>query len=423
MRHANSAWAFDPRSRSDPENLHDPVERLTQALRRRARPWTGSRFAVGRGEIVGLLGPNGAGKTTTMRMLTTFLPPTSGRARRSPGTTCSTSRWRSAGKVGYLPENVPLYPEMRVREYLTFRAKLKDVPRVEAARRRSTRSSSAAGSARSRTGSSASSRRGYRQRVGLAEAMVHDPDILILDEPTAGLDPIQIREVRALIRELGDRHTILLSTHIMSEVEAVCGRVIIIARGRIAVDEHARPTSGATARSCSRRGGRPRRSARSWRRRPGSTRVDADRTRTATFAAFEVQARDGADLREALGQRVVQNGWPLRQLDLRRDDAGRPVHPGRHPRDRDRRRRTRGRLTMRHVPTLLRRELGAYFLGPMAFLILLAFQVIAWLNFWELVDSLSRPQQSLSEPARPDEHATSRGARRSGSPCWSRSPR
>ena len=191
--------------------------------------------SVGRGEIVGLLGPNGAGKTTTMRMLTTFLAPTAGRARLA-GHDVLDEPIAVRRKVGYLPENVPLYTEMRAREYLKFRAALKDIPR---ARRRA-----AVDGVIERCGLVEVENRilgqlskGFRQRVGLAEAMVHDPDILILDEPTAGLDPIQIREVRSLIRELGDRHTILLSTHILSEVEAVCGRVVIIARGRIAVDD------------------------------------------------------------------------------------------------------------------------------------------------------------------------------------------
>src|SRR5206468_1544499 len=192
-------------------------------------------FAVGRGEIVGFLGPNGAGKTTTMRILTTFLPPTRGQARLA-GHNVLDEPLEVRKKVGYLPENVPLYPEMRVREYLSFRAKLRDVPR-------SKRRAAIDGVLERCKLADVEYRvlghlsKGYRQRVGLAEAMVHDPDILVLDEPTAGLDPMQIREVRALIRELGDRHTILLSTHIMSEVEAVCGRVIMIVRGKIAVDD------------------------------------------------------------------------------------------------------------------------------------------------------------------------------------------
>ena len=193
------------------------------------------RFDIGRGEIVGLLGPNGAGKTTTMRMLTTYLSPTSGRASLA-GHDVLDEPLEVRRKVGYLPENVPLYPEMRVIEYLRYRARLKDVPRSE--RRRAIGeviSRCQLGEVENRIIGQLS--RGFRQRVGLAEAMVHDPAILILDEPTAGLDPLQIREVRGLIRELGERHTILLSTHILSEVEAVCGRVIIIARGRIALDD------------------------------------------------------------------------------------------------------------------------------------------------------------------------------------------
>ncbi len=195
----------------------------------------GLTFSVGRGEIVGFLGPNGAGKTTTMRMLTTYLTPTSGRAAVG-GHDVLDEPLEVRRKVGYLPENVPIYPEMRVREFLTYRAKLKDVPR---SKRRA-----AVDHVLSRCGLLDYESRvlgqlskGYRQRVGLADALVNDPDLLILDEPTAGLDPIQVREVRGLIRELGERHTLLLSTHILSEVEAVCGRVILIARGRIAIDD------------------------------------------------------------------------------------------------------------------------------------------------------------------------------------------
>ncbi len=268
-------------------------------------------FAVGRGEIVGLLGPNGAGKTTTMRILTTFLAPTSGRAALA-GHDVLDEPLEVRRRVGYLPESVPLYTEMRVREYLLFRAKLKDVPR---ARRRA-----AIDGAIERCGLGKVDGRvlghlskGYRQRVGLADAMVHDPDILILDEPTAGLDPIQIREVRALIRELGERHTILLSTHIMSEVEAVCGRVIIIAAGRIALDDQlARLRTERTIELEAR--GPADAIQRALETAPGVARVTLTR-REDGCAAFEVQARDGEDPREALAQRVVQNGWPLRRLD------------------------------------------------------------------------------------------------------------
>ncbi|MBV8077270.1 MAG: ATP-binding cassette domain-containing protein [Planctomycetaceae bacterium] len=274
----------------------------------------GVGFCIGEGEVYGLLGPNGAGKTTTMRMLTTFLPPTSGRAVLS-GHDVLDESLEVRRKVGYLPENVPLYHEMRVREYLTFRAKLKDVPR---SRRRAEIARVIArcqlGEVEDRILGQLS--KGYRQRVGLAEAMVRDPDILILDEPTAGLDPLQIREVRALIRELGDRHTILLSTHVMTEVEAVCGRVIIIAKGRIALDDRLDRLQAENAIAVEARG--PAEAIRAVLEKvPGTEKVILT-GRDGDHAAFKVQARGGADLREELATRLFQNGWPVRRLDLKR---------------------------------------------------------------------------------------------------------
>jgi len=272
-------------------------------------------FAIGRGEIVGLLGLNGAGKTTTMRMLTTFLQPTSGRASLA-GHDVLDEPLEVRRKVGYLAENVPLYPELRVREYLEFRAKLKDVPR---ARRREAINHvihrCSLGTVEDRIVGQLS--KGYRQRVGLAEAMVHMPDILILDEPTAGLDPVQVREVRALIRELGDQHTILLSTHIMPEVEAVCSRVIIIERGRIAVDDTLNNLRSDSVMVVEVRGAvdAVRRSLESA---SGVARVNLV-GKDGELATFEVQADGGADLREPLAARVMQNGWSLRRLDIRRN--------------------------------------------------------------------------------------------------------
>jgi ABC-2 type transport system ATP-binding protein len=271
-------------------------------------------FDVGRGEIVGLLGPNGAGKTTTMRMLTTYLNPTSGRASLA-GHDILDEPLEVRRKVGYLPENVPLYHEMRVSEYLRFRSRLRDVPRWH--RRR------AIGEVVSRCGiGDVENRiigqlsRGFRQRVGLAEAMVHDPEILILDEPTSGLDPLQIREVRELIRELGARHTILLSTHILSEVEAVCGRVIIIVRGRIALDQDLADLRRQRAITLEARG--PADAIRAALQTiAGVERVVLVR-RDGDHACFEVQTRDSGDLRETISHKLVTNGWPLRQLDLRR---------------------------------------------------------------------------------------------------------
>src|SRR5437867_432638 len=195
----------------------------------------GISFNVDQGEVVGFLGLNGAGKTTTLRILTTFLPATSGVARVA-GYDVMTQSMEVRRNIGYLPENVPLYTEMRVEEYLEFRAKLKGVPRTDRPRRMDfCLDRCRLREVRRRLIGTLS--RGYRQRVGLADTMVHDPAILIMDEPTAGLDPFQIRETLATIKELGEEHTILLSTHILSEVEAICERVIIISAGRIGLSQ------------------------------------------------------------------------------------------------------------------------------------------------------------------------------------------
>jgi ABC-2 type transport system ATP-binding protein len=190
-------------------------------------------FEVPRGQIVGFLGPNGAGKTTTMRILAGFLTATSGTATIAGFDVF----WRPLEvrrRIGYMPENCPLYPEMRVVEYLNFRAGIKG---MHGGRRRQRldyvlRRCWLTDVRRQLIGTLS---KGYRQRVGLADALLVDPPVLILDEPTAGLDPAQIRESRALIRELGQEHTILLSTHILPEVEMTCDRVIIINRGRVAI--------------------------------------------------------------------------------------------------------------------------------------------------------------------------------------------
>jgi ABC-2 type transport system ATP-binding protein len=194
----------------------------------------GVTFSVGKGEIVGFLGPNGAGKSTTLRVLAGFLGATSGRVRIA-GHDIAASPLAARRALGYMPESAPLYPEMRVSEYLLFRARLKEVPRAKR--------TSAAFGAMERAGVSHMAgtviqhlSKGYRQRVALADALVANPPLLILDEPTAGLDPNQIREVRALIKDLGSERTVLLSTHILSEVEATCQRAIVIDRGRLVAE-------------------------------------------------------------------------------------------------------------------------------------------------------------------------------------------
>jgi len=192
-------------------------------------------FEVNRGEIIGFLGPNGAGKTTTMRMLTGFLHPTRG-AIEIAGCDVYDDPIEARRHIGYMPESCPLYTEMRVDEYLNFRAQIKGVTRKKIRGRRDT--------VKEQCGLTDVGRRiigqlskGYRQRVGLADSLIHEPDLLILDEPTAGLDPNQIREVRELIRQLAERHTLLLSTHILPEVEMTCRRILIINKGKIVASD------------------------------------------------------------------------------------------------------------------------------------------------------------------------------------------
>ena len=197
-------------------------------------------FSLERGEVVGFLGPNGAGKTTTIRMLTGFLPPTDGTAVIA-GHDIFGDPIAARRAIGYLPETPPLYPEMTVRSYLAYVARIKDVPRSKrrAAVDRVLERTSLTDVRRQVIGTLS---RGFRQRVGLAQAIVHNPPVLILDEPTAGLDPLQISEIRNLIAELtapsqGDtQHTVILSTHILAEVDAICRRVILLNQGRKVLD-------------------------------------------------------------------------------------------------------------------------------------------------------------------------------------------
>jgi ABC-2 type transport system ATP-binding protein len=192
-------------------------------------------FTADRGQILGFLGPNGAGKTTTMRVLTGFLPPSSGSARVA-GFDVLTQSDEVRRRVGYLPENPPLYLDMTVHAYLTFVARLKGVPRRQVAEARDR--------VVERTGLREVERRllahlskGYKQRVGLAQALIHEPEVLVLDEPTIGLDPRQIIEIRGLIRELSGERTVILSTHILPEVSQTCDKVVIIHEGRVVCED------------------------------------------------------------------------------------------------------------------------------------------------------------------------------------------
>jgi ABC-2 type transport system ATP-binding protein len=274
-------------------------------------------FSVDKGEIVGFLGPNGAGKTTTMRILTTYLSASSGSAKVAGYDVMQQSR-EVRQHLGYLPEQVPLYNEMRVEEYLHFRARLKQVDR----RMRTKRVEYVLERCRIlpvRRRLIGTLSRGYRQRVGLADALVHDPPILILDEPTSGLDPGQQQETLNLIRELGQDHTVLLSTHILPEVEEVCQRVIIINQGRIALqdrlsslqrDSHIVLEVKAPAEEAQRL----------LQSIDGVRRVHAVPTEDGAdgICGFHLETVDNRDLRLAIAERLLQQRWPIRRLDLRR---------------------------------------------------------------------------------------------------------
>ncbi len=272
-------------------------------------------FTIRKGEVVGLLGPNGAGKTTTMKVLTCYMPPTSGTVRLD-GLDVVDAPLEVRRRIGYLPESVPLYDEMGVDEYLRFIARVRGIP---PARRRE-----AIGDIVRRCGLKevlwrgvGELSKGYRQRLGLAQAVIHDPDVVILDEPTTGLDPNQIVEIRRLIRELGSAKTVILSTHILQEVEAVCDRVLIIHQGRIIADgtpdQLHREFRGAQELDLVVRG----------------TDADAARGALGGLAGVEAVSLAGtengavalslscgreADLREAVFRLCVERGWVLLEM-------------------------------------------------------------------------------------------------------------
>ena len=271
-------------------------------------------FTVERGEILGFLGPNGAGKTTTMRVLTGYMPPTGGKVIVA-GYDVLEQPIEAKRRTGYLPETPPLYPEMTVRDYLTFVAKIKGVPRAERKARidemmQKTRIADMANRHCGRLS------KGYRQRVGLAQALMHNPDVLILDEPTAGLDPKQIIETRQLIRGLGGDHTIILSTHILPEVSQTCQRVVIINRGKVvAVDTPDNLTSrlrgSETMYLQVDAGGADVASV--LQRVSGVTRVAITDTKQQTIG-YEVDSEAGRDVRRDLSRAVVTSGWGLLEL-------------------------------------------------------------------------------------------------------------
>ena len=272
-------------------------------------------FHVDKGEIVGFLGPNGAGKSTTMKVLAGYLPPTDGKISIA-GFDVVNDSLEVRKRIGYMPENVPLYTDMRVNEFLRFRAELKKVPRRNIKDRvESVKELCSLKDVEKKIIGTLS--KGYRQRVGLADAMVHDPELLILDEPTIGLDPNQIRAVRDLIKDLGKHHTILLSTHILSEVELTCNRVLVINRGKIEASD-----TPANLTKLVRGGGSVLLEVRApaadvTAKLEALAQVDDVETAPAAdegWTMAKVFAKPGVDLREEVFNVVRQNNWSLREL-------------------------------------------------------------------------------------------------------------
>src|SRR6202050_4983882 len=283
-------------------------------------------FEVEKGQIVGFLGPNGAGKTTTMRVLTCFLPPTSGTANVA-GFDVLESPLEVKKRIGYLPETPPLYPEMEVSEYLTFVARLKGIPKSDVAKRVDEAAGRCAlGDVKDKLIGKLS--KGYRQRVGLAQAILHNPDVLILDEPTSGLDPHQIMETRDLIKGLSGDHTIILSTHILPEVEAMCERVIIIAKGKlVATDTVANLTSRLHGTEMVAVEVAPRlvgstasdghvflsQVQQKLEQVPGVSRVLHKESKDGR-ERYTVESLQGRQIRPELARAVIESGWNLNEL-------------------------------------------------------------------------------------------------------------
>jgi ABC-2 type transport system ATP-binding protein len=276
-------------------------------------------FEVEKGKIVGFLGPNGAGKSTTMKMLTCYLPPTAGTASINNFDIFHDSE-KVRENLGYLPENCPLYTEMKVHEYLDFRGQLR---RMDRAKRRSridyVLDRCWLTTVRKKTIGHLS--KGYRQRVGLADALLHNPPVLILDEPTVGLDPTQIRETRKLIRDLGGEHTMLLSTHILPEVEAVCDHVIVIAGGKVAAQgspEELRNSRRMQARVLVECLGPAKDLEATLGRVTGVAGVEILSTTSgdAKYVTAALRSKEGYDVREEVARTVLQHGWPLREIRL-----------------------------------------------------------------------------------------------------------
>ncbi|MGA9981419.1 MAG: ATP-binding cassette domain-containing protein [Candidatus Sulfotelmatobacter sp.] len=276
-------------------------------------------FEVARGQIVGFLGPNGAGKTTTMRILTCFLPPSAGTAKVA-GFDVLEQPLEVKRRIGYLPESPPIYPEMETADYLTFVGKLKGLSGADLQKRVDyVCGRCAVADVKTRLLGKLS--KGYRQRVGLAQAIIHNPDVLILDEPTAGLDPKQINETRDLIKDLAGEHTIILSTHILPEVEQTCEQVIIINKGKLVATDsvrnlqaRARGAESVVVEIAGRNGNLDVPiMQRKLEQVSGVSRVLC-KEQVDSRAIFEVESQGGRLVRSDLARAVVESGWDLNEL-------------------------------------------------------------------------------------------------------------
>jgi gliding motility-associated transport system ATP-binding protein len=275
-------------------------------------------FSVGRGEIVGLLGPNGAGKSTTMRILSAYLPATSGTVRIA-GLDVFADSIEVRRRIGFMPENNPLHHDMRVREYLKFRARLKGLSRKHSRERVDIvmEQCGLTDVARKIIGHLS---KGYRQRVGLADALVHEPELIILDEPTIGLDPHQIRAVRQLIKSLADTHTVLISTHILPEAEMTCNRMLIMYEGKIlAADtpENLQRLVSSNSQVLAEIAAPAAELQECWAQEPEIEHFDVSPAEGNYFRCA-LTPRDGADLRPRIFSLARERGWDLRELTRNR---------------------------------------------------------------------------------------------------------
>jgi len=276
-------------------------------------------FEVAKGQIVGFLGPNGAGKTTTMRMLTCFLPPSAGTATVA-GFDVLEQPLEVKRRIGYLPETPPIYPEMETAEYLRFVGKLKGLSGADLQKRIDYVCSRCAISD-VKTKLLGKLSKGYRQRVGLAQAIIHNPDVLILDEPTAGLDPKQINETRDLIKDLAGEHTIILSTHILPEVEQTCEQVIIINKGKLVATDsvrnlqaRARGAESVVVEVAGRNGNLDTAIVQHKLEQVSGVSRVLCKQQVDSRALFEVESQKGRSVRGDLARTVVECGWDLNEL-------------------------------------------------------------------------------------------------------------